>query len=60
MLLPVPRLVKDKKTKTWIMEPVNGQEIMNRIVSRWKELGGLDRTICDKILGEVYAPIRSA
>lgn len=54
LLLPMPRFVKDKKTKVYVEDPPGGTEIIKLISDRWTELGGRDHEIGRKIISEVY------
>jgi hypothetical protein len=51
MLLPFPRVVKDKKTKIYFVEPPGGVKILDRIRERWLGFGGYDIDLAYGVMG---------
>jgi hypothetical protein len=54
LCLPIPRLIRVGKGKnlSYVYDPQGVREIFTRIYVRWKELGGPDGKIRNKVLRE--------
>lgn len=56
LMLPVPKLVREGKGKDshWVWIPSKeSREIIKRVYERWKELGGHNKEISQKIFKEL-------